>query len=123
MLLSVKNQMHFIIFFWDFFFITNQCTSTSTNITYLHKCDKFVLDTNKFKKLVNLTMDNNLTIDNNLEFWMRGVLLSIIGILGLIGNALFIYILWKKVKKSSIDFILIGMSLIAEIKIPNFSDF
>ena len=68
-------------------------------------------------------MDNNLTIDNNLEFWMRGVLLTIIGILGLIGNALFIYILWKKAKKSSIDFILIGMSLIAEIKIPNFSDF
>ena len=55
---------------------------------------------------------------------MRGVLLSIIGVLGLIGNALFIYILWKKAKKSSIDFILIGtMSLIAEIKIINFSDF
>ena len=56
-------------------------------------------------------------MDNNLEFWMRGVLLSIIGVLGLIGNALFIYILWKKAKKSSIDFILIGMSLIAEINI------
>ena len=62
-------------------------------------------------------------MENNLEFWMRGVLLSIIGVLGLIGNALFIYILWRKAKKSSIDFILIGMSLIAEIKILNFSDF
>ena len=49
-------------------------------------------------------------MENNLEFWMRGVLLSIIGVLGLIGNALFIYILWKKAKKSSIDFILIGRS-------------
>jgi hypothetical protein len=66
------------------------------------------MEKKSFQRLENLKMDNNL------EFWMRGVLLSIIGVLGLIGNALFIYILWKKAKKSSIDFILIGMTLCAD---------
>ena len=45
------------------------------------------------------------------NFWIKGVLTSIVGIFGLIGNIIAILILKKKSMKSSINYILLGKNL------------
>ena len=47
-------------------------------------------------------------MDPNVLFWIRGVLQTIVGILGLIGNVTAIIILKKPSMKSCINYILLG---------------
>ena len=49
-------------------------------------------------------------MDSNVLFWIRGVLQTIVGILGLIGNVTAIIILKKPSMKSCINYILLGMN-------------
>ena len=47
-------------------------------------------------------------MDPNVLFWIRGVLQTLVGILGLIGNVTAIIILKKPCMKSCINYILLG---------------
>lgn len=65
------------------------------------------------------TIDHNLTCRfmydhqsemNLFQFWMNGVLLNIVGILGILGNILSMVILSRPQMRSSINYILIGLA-------------
>ncbi|XP_023340807.1 FMRFamide receptor [Eurytemora carolleeae] len=61
---------------------------------------------------INLTSNHHQDIisDSLFEFWVPGVLLNIVGILGLIGNFITIIILSRPSMKSSLNFILLGLA-------------
>ena len=45
---------------------------------------------------------------SDFDFWVRGVFITIVGLFGVIGNIVAIYILSRPVMKSCISYILIG---------------
>ena len=90
-------------------------TSTFENVV-----DKFLLDRNltlrqniSFNEGSNSTLacgDNDLGWDVVFEFVFHGVLLNCVGILGLVGNLLSIFILSRPQMKGSTNCILIGLA-------------
>merc|ERR1719500_592081 len=85
---------------------------TSTEYDWLLETLNFTLQMQQDAQdgnLSSLDLEEN-NYDHFFEFWLYGVLLNLIGVLGLIGNTISITILSRPQMKSSINCLLIGLA-------------
>ncbi|EDW73578.1 uncharacterized protein Dwil_GK16576 [Drosophila willistoni] len=83
-------------------------TDTQTDFMYPHYDDDLGMDPNWTRMCEDPY--NPMLENNRIEFWVCGVMLNIVGILGILGNVISMIILSRPQMRSSINYLLTGLA-------------